>query len=520
MTPRTRLAASLATLILGTAAPTLAQPTPTPKPEPELPAGFTAYEHESAALGRRVTYAAYVPPASNDATEPERFPTLYILHGATGGHLDWPTRTRLASLAEEYRLVLVCPDGGEYGWYLDSPVDKASQYETYVTRDLLADVEARLPVLTSEKSRAIMGLSMGGHGALSLAARHPQLYASASSLSGILRLTNHPDYWELPELLGPVEERPERWAAVSVYDLADRFATNGVSILFDCGVDDTATRAITDNRELHARLVELRIPHIWREHAGSHSWTYWDTHLPQHLAFHAAALEPLTPGLGKWQRHYYKRLAIFHRENAALALERPQGRTVALVGPSTIESLDADQFPGWHVYNRGVWSDNTGTGLRGVAWRLEECVFDMAPDAVIYRDGVNDLGDLARNGKPTMDQIKQRYEANVTTIRERLPRTQVVLTSSAPAGGRFVHLNPLIVEWNTFVADVARRHDLVFVNDYPLVVDPEGNLRSDLSNDGLHLNDDGQTLLYRALNEGLAQAAARLDTAPTPTPAP
>lgn len=491
-------------------------PTATATPTPEIPAAFRVMEHQSAALGRAATYAAYVPPATQGATEPEAFPTLYVLHGAQGDYSNWPTMTRLASLAEEFRLVIVCPDGGPYGWYVDSPLEADSQYETYITRDLIADVESRLPVQSGKETRAIMGLSMGGHGALGLAARHPDLYASASSLSGILRLTNHPNNWEIQKRLGPMNEHPDRWAAVSVYDLAERFQTANVHLLFDCGEDDTATGAITDNREFHARLLQLGVPHLWREHAGTHSWNYWDTHLPEHLAYHAAALEPVTPGLEKWQRKYYQRLALFHRENEQVTLARPTGPTVALVGPSTIESLDSAAFPGWTVWNRGIWSDHVGVGPRGVARRLEESVFDLKPDAVIYRDGVNDLGDLARAGKPSMAEIQARYEANVIAIRERLPRTHLVLTTSAPAGGKYTHLNPLIREWNTFVTETAARHHLVLVNDYPLVVDEAGNLRSDLSDDGLHLNGPGHELLYQALRDGLEKTKESAPAEPAP----
>ena len=130
------------------------------------------------------------------------------------------------------------------------------------------------------------------------------------------------------------------------------------------------------------------------------------------------------------------------------------------------------------------------------------------------------MGDLARNGKPTMTEIQARYEANVVAIRERLPRTDLVLTTSAPAGGKYTHLNPLILEWNAFVRETAKRHKLILVDDHPKLVDEAGNLRADLSDDGLHLNDAGHVILYKALLDGLAQTKAATKAAAKPAATP
>jgi len=187
--------------------------------------------------------------------------------------------------------ILVMPDGGPYGWYLDSNMDPTSQYDSAISRDLVADVDARFPTRADRTGRAIAGLSMGGHGALSLAARHPDVYSSASSMSGILNITAHPGKWELDKILGKQPPATPDWEAHSVLGLADRFTTADVALLFDTGTED-ATGAVADNRALHQKLEQLGVSHIYREFPGKHSWDYWSAHMPEHIEFHLDHLKP------------------------------------------------------------------------------------------------------------------------------------------------------------------------------------------------------------------------------------
>lgn len=244
-------------------------------------------KHQSACLGTEKTFKIYFPP---DAKPGERFPTLFILHGAYGSCEDWVNRTNVAELADNYRMILVFPDGSPFGWYVDSPTEKNMQYETYISKELPALIDRKYPTIAKREARGIMGLSMGGHGALLLAAKHPDVFGSASSLSGILKLTNHPISWHIPDCLGPLTQNRKVWEANSVWEQADRFTTASVRLMFDCGKDDTATGAIIDNRLLHEKLARLGVPHIWRENPGTHSWQYWQEHLVEHLRFHYEAM--------------------------------------------------------------------------------------------------------------------------------------------------------------------------------------------------------------------------------------
>lgn len=241
----------------------------------------------SDALDAQTTYIVALPsPIKPD----HRYPVLYLLHGATGSYLDWTEKTTFTELLDGRDMIVVTPDGGEFGWYLDSKIKPESQYDSAISRDLIADVEKRFPVRTDRGGRGIAGLSMGGHGAITLAAKHPDLYGSASSMSGILDIVPHPKSWHLPDILGDQPEALPEWKRNSAYYLADVFTTANVALLFDTGTEDQ-TGAVSDSRQLHKRFEELGVQHTYREFPGIHNWNYWSAHIREHLDFHEKHFE-------------------------------------------------------------------------------------------------------------------------------------------------------------------------------------------------------------------------------------
>ena len=133
---------------------------------------------------------------------------------------------------------------------------------------------------------------MGGHGALYLSARHPELFAAAGSMSGALDLrsltrnvseaekANREKLWA--PVLGSETEHPERFTANSVMSLLPQIDQNQLPLIIDCGVDDFL---IEINREFHRRLVYQHTPHDYTERPGAHTWEYWQNALPYQVLF-------------------------------------------------------------------------------------------------------------------------------------------------------------------------------------------------------------------------------------------
>ena len=239
--------------------------------------------------------AVIVLPASYSANS-KAYPVLYLLHGGYGHFDDWirktPDTLLIQTLSDQYNFIIVMPEGEVFSYYLNSPVIKESQFETYIAKEVIEKIDAGYRTIKDRKGRAISGLSMGGYGALYLSARHPDLFCAAGSMSGAL----NPDLraWKLPaegakslkkefeKILGPIETYPQRYDEASVINLADKIKAGNIKLIFDDGTDDFLIEA---NRELHRRLIYNSTPHDYSERPGSHTWQYWQNSLPYHALF-------------------------------------------------------------------------------------------------------------------------------------------------------------------------------------------------------------------------------------------
>ncbi len=209
-------------------------------------------------------------------------PVVYLLHGYSGHFSDWAKHMDLGKLADRYHLFLVCPEGDYNSWYFDSPLEKGSQYETHIIKELLPFVQQHFNVQKKRGGRAITGLSMGGHGALYLAIRHPDLFGSVGSMSGVVDLLYSTKRWEIAKKIGDYEQYPKRWEARSVTNMVDSLTSVHLKILVDCGVDDPFS---VINRIFHQKLLNANVAHTYIERPGGHSWEYWTNALEYHLLF-------------------------------------------------------------------------------------------------------------------------------------------------------------------------------------------------------------------------------------------
>ena len=216
------------------------------------------------------------------------FPVLYLLHGWSGCYRDWSRHTDIGILADKYGIIIVCPDGGYAGWYIDSPLVEDSQYETYISDEVVAFVDEHYRTIAEKDGRVICGLSMGGHGAISMLARHPDIYCAAGSMSGVMELTSSSKKYGLTELLGDYKINKDNWEKNSCINLASRLAEKNKGIIIDCGVDDFLVKG---NRKMHKKLLKLKIDHDYYERPGKHGWNYWTNALEYHILFFSKFLK-------------------------------------------------------------------------------------------------------------------------------------------------------------------------------------------------------------------------------------
>lgn len=246
-----------------------------------------------ASASMRKNFNAAVVLPDSYAKSRASYPVLYLLHGAYGHFGDWlkstPNKKTVQNLSDAYNLIIVLPEGERSSFYLDSPINKESQFETYITQEVIPKIDQSYRTIIDKKARVISGLSMGGHGALYLSAKHPELFCAAGSMSGAVdmgSMFNRDASAEIVKLMEPVfgvnGVSQEIYASYAVLGMIDKIKTNKIPLIIDCGVDDFL---IESNRELHRRLVYSKVEHDYTERPGAHTWTYWENSLPYHVLF-------------------------------------------------------------------------------------------------------------------------------------------------------------------------------------------------------------------------------------------
>lgn len=276
---------------------------------PELQHGtFTTHSFESEALAGDAEYGVYLPKSyDQEGSQDRRYPLVIWLHGMFEDHERFHVRGGSKVLDEMIgdgavpEMVFVTANGGR-SFYINT---EERGYEDLITKDLVQHVEGKYRVHGREQ-RALMGVSMGGYGALKMAFKQPQLFGTVAAHSAAL-LPRDPDTLEevfpwlkrwggaqrlLSGLFGnPVDA--ERWAAENLLILSENLEggdLTDLSIYMDCGDQDRYGFA-TPNTELHEILTGKGIDHTWRlVEGGNHGWraNYNQQALPHSLEFVAA----------------------------------------------------------------------------------------------------------------------------------------------------------------------------------------------------------------------------------------
>ena len=238
---------------------------------------------KSEKMGRNIKNVVIVPADYNDPEmQEEQYAVVYLLHGYSGTYDNWiKKKPELQDLANEHGVIIVCPDGQD-SWYVDSPIDPKMQFETYITKELVSFIDNHYRTIASPEFRAITGLSMGGHGAMSLALKHPDIYWQCGSMSGGLDICPFPLKWKIKERLGVYEENKDSWKAHSVQGIVENLESTDQRIIFDCGVDDFMYKV---NEALHKTMVEKKIAHDYISRPGNHSWKYWCNSIDYQMLF-------------------------------------------------------------------------------------------------------------------------------------------------------------------------------------------------------------------------------------------
>ena len=226
-------------------------------------------------VGKVLPYGVVLPPRYGLITSRRiRYPVLYLLHGWSGNYNSWTSQTALLQYAAEYQMIIVTPERSN-GWYTDSATIPADQYESYLIRELIADVDNRFRTIPDRRGRSIAGVSMGGYGALKFGFKHPEKFSLAASMSGALDATSRTDDASILQTFGDLESAARKNNDLT--RLAREFSADRQKMLpyfyLDCGTEDPW---LVTNRDFSRVLLERKIVHEYHQFPGNHIWPYWD----------------------------------------------------------------------------------------------------------------------------------------------------------------------------------------------------------------------------------------------------
>ena len=259
-------------------------------------------KHDSAVTGTPMTLSVWTPPGEGP------FPVVIWLSGLTCTEDNFTTKAGAYAAAAEHGVIVVAPDtsprgeavaddpaydlGQGAGFYLDATQEPWAEHfrmESYVTGELIPLIDQAFP---TTGARSILGHSMGGHGALTLALRHPDLFRSVSAFAPISSPTRCP--WGEKAFSAYLGDDRAAWAAHDAARLIEGGAARGVydDILIDQGDadpflhDQLKPELLQAAADVAGQKVTIRM-----QPGYDHSYFFMASFIGDHIAFHAARLK-------------------------------------------------------------------------------------------------------------------------------------------------------------------------------------------------------------------------------------
>jgi S-formylglutathione hydrolase len=262
------------------------------------------YQHDSQTIGLPMRFAAFLPPQAAHG----KVPALFYLAGLTCTEETFPIKAGAQRFAAQHGIALIAPDtsprgagvpgesdawdfGVGAGFYVDAtrePWAKHYRMYSYVRDELRELVCANLPIDASRLG--IFGHSMGGHGALMLALRNPQLYRSVSAFAPIAAPMRCP--WGQKAFSGYLDDDRDAWRQYDASELVARASGQfKEGILVDQGLADQFLEQQLNPQVFEAACAAAGQPLTLRRHAGyDHGYYFISTFVEDHIAHHAKVL--------------------------------------------------------------------------------------------------------------------------------------------------------------------------------------------------------------------------------------
>lgn len=260
------------------------------------------YSHFAESTDCVMRFALYLPPMTDKPV-----PALYWLSGLTATEQNFITKAGAQRMAAQLGLALIAPDtsprnvnipgdrqvddfGEGAGFYLDAtrmPWAKNYQMYRYVTKELIDTIEQNFPIVSDR--RGLIGHSMGGHGALTVGIKNPDLFHSLSAFAPICSASRSP--WGIKAFTGYLGEDRELWQSYDACFLIESLGWPHGEILVDQGSDDPFLETQLKPDLFQQACEKAQVPLNLRMQPGyDHNYYFIASFIEQHLEFHAQNL--------------------------------------------------------------------------------------------------------------------------------------------------------------------------------------------------------------------------------------
>ena len=243
---------------------------------------------KSTHLRARGDICVFVPPGIDSARS---YPVVVLLHGVYGSAWSWSQKAgvhlhalKMMQKGELPIMIIAMPSDGLWGDGSGYLKHNNQDFEKWIAEDVPDLLRQNISGVTADSVFFISGLSMGGFGSLRIGVKYSNRFKAVSGHSSITNLQQMKLF---------VEEDIENYRQTDkvdedVFETIIRYLDHLPPIYFDCGTSDQLIRF---NRDLHAKLEEQKIKHIYKEYPGCHEWPYWEKHIRESLLFFAHHLQ-------------------------------------------------------------------------------------------------------------------------------------------------------------------------------------------------------------------------------------